>query len=381
MGERIWFALSSFAVVFLLLVVAVADHDTEWRDLQKEYQRRALAKEKVFSARDLLEDMEIRIRQEYLEGLGRTDRCETCHLGLQNPKMVDAPQPHTTHPGDHLLHHDPQTFGCTVCHGGQGLATNTDDAHGFVPFWNHPIRTPMQIEAACGTCHRDQPLPGAERLNAGRKLFAEIGCVGCHRVGGRGQNIGPDLSALGDKDFTGDARVGTEDWEWNVEHLLRPRASVPTSTMPQFGLSRDEATALTVFLYSLTGSVVPSEYLPSKRPQIEVSTRVEAGRRVYVEYGCAGCHGRNAEGGLLNANAQSGGQVPALEKVKEGYWREALAERINEGLVTARADPAGPPPPLNMPAWAGHIGPEKLELLMDYLYSLAPETEEDDWDD
>ncbi len=381
MGVRIWFAASSLAVVALLIVAAFQDYNTDWRRLQNEYKERALAKERVFSVRDLIENAEVAVHQEYLEGLHRIDRCATCHLGIENPKMAGAPQPFAMHPGELLKTHSPQKFGCTICHGGQGLATSTKAAHGRVKHWHEPLFDPRQIEASCGTCHHDENLEGTQRLNEGRRLFAEHGCLGCHRVRGRGQNVGPDLSTIREKDFTGDGKMDSGDWEWNIEHLIAPKAKVPSSIMPSFGLSRRQAEALTVYLYSLTDRDIAASYLPPRGVPIEPISRVGVGRRVYLEYGCGGCHGTNGEGGHLNPNSQSGGQVPALAKVKEGYLRDQLITTIKHGIRTAKMDPNGPPPPLNMPAWKGHIADEKLDLLVDYLFSLAPETEEDDWDD
>lgn len=381
MAARIWFAVSSLAVAVVLVVAAVLDFDTEWRGYQERYKERALAHEKVATVRDLISGTAINVQQVYLPGLNRVDRCVTCHLGLQNPQMADEPQPLTSHPGVLLDRHAPQTFGCTVCHGGEGLATTTADAHGVASNWNQPLRGALQIEASCGTCHDDKGLPGAAHLDAGRALFAELGCVGCHQVMGRGLDIGPDLSVVASKDFTGDERVDADDWQWNVDHLRDPRSKTPTSTMPAFALNDDELTALTVYLYSLRGTVIPSAYRPPRRPAIAAATRIEAGRGVFVEYGCGGCHGRNGEGGLSNPNSASGGKVPALSKVKEGYWREALIKTIGEGVRTEKADPAGPTPPLNMPAWQGQIRAENMDLLVDYLFSLAPESGKDDWDE
>ena len=62
------------------------------------------------------------IRQDLLPGLQRVDRCTTCHLGVEDPTMKNAPQPFTFHAN--LAPHVPAKFGCTVCHGGQGLATD-----------------------------------------------------------------------------------------------------------------------------------------------------------------------------------------------------------------------------------------------------------------
>ncbi|HLG18222.1 MAG TPA: c-type cytochrome [Bdellovibrionota bacterium] len=380
MGIRVWFAASSVSAAIVLIIAAVADYRTEWRTHQLEYRERALAMEREFSVRELLKNMEIGIHQEYLEELGRVDRCVTCHLGIENPKMADVPQPLKSHPGFLLKSHPPQRFGCTICHGGQGLATDSREAHGQVSNWDRPLREPIQIEAACGTCHRQGKLDNAERLNEGRTLFQQFGCVGCHRVWARGLHVGPDLSRLAEKDFTGDHRVDLEDWEWNIQHLIDPRSKVQRSFMPGFGFDRNQATALAVFLYSLSDRSVAASYWPPDRPEIVPRSRIDSGYEVFLEYGCAGCHGVKGKGGVLNANSQSGGQVPALTKLREGYLKEALIQKIKEGARTEKADPKGINPPLHMPAWRGEIGDEKLDLLADYLFSLAPQTK-DDWDE
>src|SRR5260370_18729114 len=73
------------------------------------------------------------------------DRCESCHMGIREPvkltaasmarkgKPPDAYAPaFTSHPAAEVLKtHDPDKFGCSPCHQGNGRATTTaDKAHG-----------------------------------------------------------------------------------------------------------------------------------------------------------------------------------------------------------------------------------------------------------
>ena len=61
----------------------------------------------------------------------RVDRCQTCHMGWKDKTMADAPEPFTEHPFPELLKiHNPETFGCTPCHRGQGPSLSVGDAHG-----------------------------------------------------------------------------------------------------------------------------------------------------------------------------------------------------------------------------------------------------------
>ena len=46
---------------------------------------------------------------------------------------------------------------------------------------------------------------------------------------------------------------------------------------------------------------------------------VERGREVFRKYGCIGCHGADAKGGVPNPNAKTAEQVPGLIYVADGY--------------------------------------------------------------
>src|SRR5450759_1126246 len=71
----------------------------------------------------------------------RVDRCQTCHLGYNDKNMSDAPQPFTTHSNPDLLKiHNPEKFGCTPCHRGQGHALTAGNAHGDTDhYWETPV--------------------------------------------------------------------------------------------------------------------------------------------------------------------------------------------------------------------------------------------------
>ena len=130
------------------------------------------------------------------------DRCEVCHAGVRESVDMTAADlapdgPGTTpdalarafvsHPDREVLRiHDPQKFGCSSCHWGNGRATTSDiKGHGRHRFWLWPMFEKENIEAGCQQCHaRDRVTQGADTLNLGRDLFAERGCMGCHRYEG-----------------------------------------------------------------------------------------------------------------------------------------------------------------------------------------------------
>jgi len=130
------------------------------------------------------------------------DRCEVCHVGIREPLEIkaedlapDGPgkkpdslaRAFVSHPNKELLRvHNPDRFGCSGCHWGNGRATTGEvKGHGRHKYWLWPLFEKENIEAGCQQCHaRDRVTQGAETLNLGRDLFAERGCVGCHRYEG-----------------------------------------------------------------------------------------------------------------------------------------------------------------------------------------------------
>lgn len=130
------------------------------------------------------------------------DRCEVCHVGIREPLDIkpedlapDGPgkkpdslaRAFVSHPNRELLQiHNPDRFGCSGCHWGNGRATTSDvKGHGRHKYWLWPLFERENIEAGCQQCHaRDRVTQGAETLNLGRDLFYERGCVGCHRYEG-----------------------------------------------------------------------------------------------------------------------------------------------------------------------------------------------------
>ncbi|HZQ68748.1 MAG TPA: hypothetical protein VFA68_09540 [Terriglobales bacterium] len=134
------------------------------------------------------------------------DRCESCHMGAREPLKITAAvmtpkgqkkpdeyaQAFVSHPDPELLKaHDPEKFGCSPCHQGNGRATTSvEKAHGNYEHWLWPLYPAQNVQAGCQTCHSaDMYLPKAssgswEVINLGKRLFRERGCNGCHRYEG-----------------------------------------------------------------------------------------------------------------------------------------------------------------------------------------------------
>ncbi|HJX91445.1 MAG TPA: hypothetical protein VJ372_13175 [Pyrinomonadaceae bacterium] len=130
------------------------------------------------------------------------DRCEVCHVGIREPldlhpadlapdgpgKEPDAlARAFVSHPNREILAiHNPDKFGCSGCHWGNGRATTSDiKGHGDNKFWMWPMFEKENTEAGCQQCHaKDRVTDGADTLNLGRDMFSQRGCMGCHRYEG-----------------------------------------------------------------------------------------------------------------------------------------------------------------------------------------------------
>jgi mono/diheme cytochrome c family protein len=193
----------------------------------------------------------------------------------------------------------------------------------------------------------------------GLHLFQTRGCIGCHSVNGNGGKVGPPLDDVGLRRAP----------EWMMQHFRDPQSVTPGSVMPKFGFTETEARALTDFLIHMREQAV-AMILPS------LMSSVDRGREVFRKYGCAGCHGPDAKGGVPNPNSKTAEQVPGLLHVADGYTVPQLKARINLGQHEIPAlDPKRPPPPLYMPGWAGTIKEAELDDLVAYLISLKPKEE------
>jgi mono/diheme cytochrome c family protein len=160
-----------------------------------------LTSQQLASLLNAAKKMDAVIRQIDVEKAGLVDRCQSCHVAM-DPKLVPSSlvltkasfgmekshdAPFTSHPQPELLKiHDPDKFGCSPCHGGNGRATNSVvKGHGRHQFWLWPLFYKENTEAGCQSCHSaDMWTEQAPVLNHGRQLFRLKGCIGCHRYEG-----------------------------------------------------------------------------------------------------------------------------------------------------------------------------------------------------
>jgi mono/diheme cytochrome c family protein len=360
--------LLSSGLTLLLLVGAMARENflASWQGHQRTF-RTMLAASKGPDQAGLASKFSVELRQVDLPQLGTVDRCVTCHTGIDNPAMAQAPQPYRQHPGDYLSDHPVEKYGCTVCHQGQGAATNFHEAKATDVFWDYPLLPVALTQASCGSCHAAGSEPmrlHAPQLARGRDLFLDRGCLSCHKLDGVGGQLGPALDGEGSKikhqlpmaHVEGEKTLAN----WLAQHFDDPQHLVTGSQMRPPRLTPSENQALTTYMLSLRGRDLPQSYVPSDRIT-ELSNRINHpeldGPRLYALY-CVNCHG---DGTFSTWDKFFNRFVPAVR----GPGLRAIADEayVRSAIETGR-------PGTLMPAWnrnAGGLSEAQVSALVSYL--------------
>ncbi|MBI5361797.1 MAG: c-type cytochrome [Planctomycetes bacterium] len=335
----LWSSLFTLA----LLAIAAAQENVfkDWRELQGSTVGPA-------------GPLDVHLRQVVVPTLHAADRCVTCHVGMAagEPSVAGHPtlKPHPP------VGHDPNTMGCTACHGGQGRATEKDDAHGRVEFWPEPMIPARYADAGCGGCHTHLAVPALAELDRGLAAFERNDCLACHKLDGRGGTLrplgaggmeGPDLSFVGARGIQGD---------WYEKHVaLRAQASDGPWTSSFGPIADDERAAIETYLRSRVGA-----------PKL-----VQA-KATFNSLGCRGCHKLAGVGGddgpdLTLIGARDPGRIDFTSVKGEHDLAHWLAEHFRS--------PASIVPMSQMPM-LGLTEPQ-IDLLVRYMLSLrrtnAPE--------
>ncbi len=330
-----WFGFLGLVIGVLIIVGYFKDEFREWKQWQHEYIEQEISRATTPELKELAQTIPLEIRQIVLPESRRVDRCTTCHIAVEDPGYAGYKQPLAYHPNHDQ--HPFEKFGCTICHLGQGRATDRDAAHGRVKHWEQPMLPKNYIEASCAKCHTATDIPGAPMLARGRELFEEQGCIGCHKLDGFGSSIGPELDKIGAK----------RSPQWLAQHFKIPREVVPGSGMPPVKLKELDIEALTLFLLGQTGEPL-SEYFLS----MKILPAPEVGQRIFVQRGCLGCHSIGGTGGKVG---------PALDGVTK--------RRSTDWIVQHFREPAAVSPGTVMPRY--DFTESEIRALTAFLVSLS----------
>ncbi len=263
--------------------------------------------------------------------------CVSCHVGVQ-----EVPQAPKLNEGRRLF----RELGCFGCHETKGfenlrkvgpslkrIGNKTDtgwvfkwikDPRSFNPSTRMPKffginevvlqdREDVQIDAVVAYLFKhsekielDKPENSGD-VNSGKQLVNELGCLGCHSLGGKEANrFGPNLSFVGSK----------VNRDWLVDWLKNPKHYWPDTHMPSLRLSDKEALDIAEFLMMLknpefdqiaepilnpdvlTETVLYelSLLMPQKEAEEKVAVMDETAKKLYLgertiqRYGCYSCH-------------------------------------------------------------------------------------------
>ena len=374
-----WMVLIGAALLLVLLFGAWIGEglSKEWRTVQKEYAR--ILGEKSADNGVQVDEFERGIFQVELPQFKRTDRCISCHNGLENPGMKEMSKPHASHPGTFLEDHPVQQYGCTICHGGQPGALSKKEAFGRLPetHWPFPLLEQPYIQSSCGKCHlavfsdelkegEDNDEPGArdgmEVFLKGKTIFSTEGCLGCHQARGVGGILGPDLTEQGEKtkheysfqNISGEQTISN----WMKEHFRDPEMVSPGSQMLRINLEESEMEALATFVMGLEKPEIPFEYFSmATLNEFKGERESMEGKKAY-SYLCSACHGKTGEG---KGYEEFKTGIPAIGN--RDFLRVASREYIRFTLEKGRSL-------RQMGSWTGRISvmdPEELDGITLFL--------------
>ncbi|MGA7992316.1 MAG: c-type cytochrome, partial [Thermoanaerobaculia bacterium] len=327
----LWSSLLTFG-----LLAAAAAHENffrEWRRVQSGASRSGAPEE-------------VRLRQVYVPSLGAADRCVSCHVGMApGEQAVPGHKVLGPHP---RIPHEPADMGCTICHGGQGRATDRADAHGTVPHWPEPMLPRRFSYAGCGSCHTSIGVPDTARLAAGAAVFTRQDCLACHRLDGRGGTLRPDGGGMEGPDLSA-AGLKTPAAGWYASHLDKSAKAAGPPWKGAFApLAPDDRQALTTFLATRVGA--PG--LPEAKA-------------LFHALGCRGCHKVNGVGGADGPDLTREGRV---DPGRLDFAHVSGQRSVPAWLAEHFRAPATLVANSQMPALG--LSESEIDLLVYYLLSL-----------
>jgi mono/diheme cytochrome c family protein len=176
----------------------------------------------------------------------------------------------------------------------------------------------------------------------GEALFQELSCIRCHRVGGVGGVVGPDLDYIGARGVPIELATAM----WNHAPAMSAAAEVRGIERPTF--SGSQLVDLIAYLKSASRGRADEDLyvLPG---------HADDGRRVMDDKGCTDCHGVPGSGG--------GGATDLAGRSRRFSLTDFVAAMWNKGpAMSAAADRMG----LELPELAS----EELSDVVAYLYSV-----------
>ncbi|MBL8176154.1 MAG: c-type cytochrome [Bryobacterales bacterium] len=275
--NKLLLLISSAGVLVLLLAAAVEENfRRDWRRIQS-------------AGRSEEGPIAVQLRQVVNPSLRVQDRCVSCHVAM-GPGEQGVTGGKTLVPHKAVVH-DPAEYGCTICHGGQGLATEKDDAHGDVHFWPSPMIPSDSSYAGCGSCHAALGVPNAALYRQQSAAFERLDCLACHRVDKRGGTVRPGGGGMEGPDLSRAGMTGY-DKDWHAKHVRKKEESTSGPWTTAFAeVGEADRKLLDGFLAT----------------RVAASPLMEA-KAAFHSSGCLGCHKVSGTGGEEGPDLTRGGE-------------------------------------------------------------------------
>jgi cytochrome c2 len=265
----------------------------------------------------------------------RIDRCQTCHVNIDEPDPKLADFEHDTWGSVYQSHprldlymsssspHAYDSFGCTACHYGDGhstdfvTASHTPHSDEQKEKWenkyhwhkmhhqDYPMVKRKHLTSSCRKCHSDEgEIEGGGNYNVGYRVIKEYGCYGCHRIKqfDDAEKVGPSLLHLADKVDL----AFLYKWVRNPTHFREstrmPRFFDLTNSQGMMQIQGPDGTpnATDFDLRNGVESLALATYLHSNSERREIASAglqgdAERGREIFRTTGCLGCHSLKRE--------------------------------------------------------------------------------------
>lgn len=299
---------ASIGTLILLVMASIQEgFFQEWQQAQSNY--------KSASSGALHSEFPVQLRQIVVPSLSAVDRCISCHVGMA-PGEEGFTGEALFRPHSNVVH-NPADFGCVVCHGGQGRATISADAHGSARHWPSPMLPEKYVYAGCGGCHTHLAVSNINEIMRGEALIERYDCLACHIVDGRGGTLRP---GSGEEIVAVDlSRIGMDGWDagWNEEHLKKHNDAREGLWRYSYGhLDAEEIDQINAYLSTLVGA-----------PGL-----IKA-KALFHSLGCRGCHKVGGVGGddgpdLTQAGQKDPGQLDFSNVPGEPTVANWMAEHL-----------------------------------------------------
>jgi mono/diheme cytochrome c family protein len=285
-----------------------------------------------------------------LTGLQRSERCISCH-----PDSII----HHIHPNVSLMqHHEINTYGCTVCHQGEGRAIKEKSAH-------KTLTPPRFLQSNCAQCHlalfnRVHETPNCEQIAQGKKILYQSGCLGCHKIRKTGGAVGPDITSMGDKpaaQYNYDhIRNEQSIYNWLEKHFYDPGKITPGSQMFAYPFPETDMQALITLITGLRTPVFSITYYDLETLKEFKSKRNNlTGQEIFGLF-CSACHG----------DQRKNKSYPRLQTTE--FLSIASDEYLQFILQEGRSNRP-------MASWAARFSglyPQELTRIRDYIAHVLP---------